>query len=307
MSRSQQQSIQSRALRLMQEIKEWATPENLRKEAGMLIWIVLGNLVYTTGIVLFVLPADLITGGATGIALAANAAFNVPVAIFVACFNGIMFFLGLTVMGWRFAATTVVSTVIYPFLLGLLQNLFTGVVLTDDRLLSAIFGGLLIGIGLALVLRMGASTGGMDIPPLVLNKLFGIPVATMMYVFDFLILLMQAMFSDTHGLLYGILLVMTYTITLDKLLAMGEQHAWLDIASHQAHEIAAVLKETFGSDMLDLYEHHNFQGEPTVGCVVTTRQAHRAAMIALDIDPEAIIVESRATRIRRRAISGAGK
>ena len=140
-----------------------------------------------------------------------------------------------------------------------------------------------------------------------LNKLFGIPVATMMYVFDFLILLMQAMFSDTHGLLYGILLVMTYTITLDKLLAMGEQHAWLDIASHQAHEIAAVLKETFGSDMLDLYEHHNFQGEPTVGCVVTTRQAHRAAMIALDIDPEAIIVESRATRIRRRAISGAGK
>ena len=160
MSRSQQQSIQSRALRLMQEIKEWATPENLRKEAGMLIWIVLGNLVYTTGIVLFVLPADLITGGATGIALAANAAFNVPVAIFVACFNGIMFFLGLTVMGWRFAATTVVSTVIYPFLLGLLQNLFTGVVLTDDRLLSAIFGGLLIGIGLALARQIAAGQGG---------------------------------------------------------------------------------------------------------------------------------------------------
>lgn len=80
----------------------------------------------------------------------------------------------------------------------------------------------MIGGGIGIVLRASASTGGMDIPPLVLNKKFGIPVSGSMNVMDTGILLLQMVFSDRESVLYGILLVLTYTTVLNKVLQMGQ-------------------------------------------------------------------------------------
>ncbi len=74
-----------------------------------------------------------------------------------------------------------------------------------------------------IVIRSGASTGGMDIPPLVLKRFFRIPVSVSMYAFDVCILLSQAVFRKAENILYGIVLVMIYTIVLDKMLLMGQQ------------------------------------------------------------------------------------
>ena len=70
------------------------------------------------------------------------------------------------------------------------------------------------------VIRCGASTGGMDIPPLVLNKKFGLPVSVMLYAFDFVILISQMLFTNKEEIVYGILLVLIYTVHLDKVLLM---------------------------------------------------------------------------------------
>ena len=122
--------------------------------------------------------------------------------------------LGALILGFDFALTTLISTFYYPIALGFFQNIPSLSTITDDRMLSSIFGGLFIGFSLGIVIRCGASTGGMDIPPLILNKKFGLPVSVMLYVFDFLILIGQALFCDKEAILYGILLVMTYTIVL---------------------------------------------------------------------------------------------
>ena len=70
----------------------------------------------------------------------------------------------------------------------------------------------MIGFGIGIVIRAGASTGGMDIPPLILKKKFGLPVSVMLYAFDVTILILQMLFSDKEEILYGILLVMIYTV-----------------------------------------------------------------------------------------------
>ena len=72
-------------------------------------------------------------------------------------------------MGRKFALTTVVSTFVYPIALGFFEKVFGDLVLTQDLFLCTIFSGLGIGGSLGIVIRAGASTGGMDIPPLVLN------------------------------------------------------------------------------------------------------------------------------------------
>ena len=88
--------------------------------------------------------------------------------------------------------------------------------------------------------------------PLILNKKFGLPVSVMLYVFDFLILIGQALFCDKEAILYGILLVMTYTIVLDKILVIGQAQTQVKIISQKSDEIneAITRKMDRGSTLL---------------------------------------------------------
>ena len=80
--------------------------------------IVLGNIMYAAAVVLFIVPNGLITGGTTGLALFVNHSIGIPISLFVSVFNVLMFLLGAWVLGKQFALTTVLSTIIYPVILG---------------------------------------------------------------------------------------------------------------------------------------------------------------------------------------------
>ena len=86
----------------------------------------------------------LITGGTTGIALTVNHYFGMDISLFVTIFNGVMFLTGLLVLGQKFAATTLISSFVYPFFLKIVQTMveITGV-LSQDSLLCTIFAALL--------------------------------------------------------------------------------------------------------------------------------------------------------------------
>ena len=158
--------------------------------------ILLGNTIYALAIVMFILPNNMITGGTTGLGIAIHHYFGLPIHSFVLLFNTLMFLLGAAVLGMKFALTTLVSTFYYPVILGVLEQMPALQNVTDDKMLSTICGGLMIGMGIGVVIRCGASTGGMDIPPLVLNKKFGLPVSVMLYAFDFVILISQMLFTN---------------------------------------------------------------------------------------------------------------
>ena len=110
-----------------------------------LVLIFAGNTLYALGVVMFILPGGMITGGTTGIALTVNHYFHVPISVFVFCFNLIMFIIGAVVLGKIFALTTLISTFYYPFILGILENVPALGNFTNDVALSTIFGGLMIG------------------------------------------------------------------------------------------------------------------------------------------------------------------
>ena len=145
--------------------------------------IIAGNALYALTVVLFLVPSGLITGGATGIALGVNRVLGLPVSGVLFAINISMLVLGWVVLGSRFALTTIASTILSPLFLALWERVFADFVLTDDLVLNTIFAGLGVGISLGITIRAGASTGGMDIPPLVLQKRFKVPVSVSMYVF----------------------------------------------------------------------------------------------------------------------------
>ena len=280
-------------------------PSKYTRKILTLLLVIFGNVLYALVVKLFLIPAGLVTGGTTGIALAIQHYTNLPISGFVLGFNVLMLVLGFFVLGKQFAFTTIVSTFVYPIALEGFNQLLGDVVLTNDIWLCTAFSGLGIGAALGIVIRAGASTGGMDIPPLVLNHFFRIPVSVSLYVFDFLILLLQAVYNPPEKLLYGIVLVLIYTIVLDKLMLMGTTKTEVRIVSKYHEEIRKAILSQIDRGVTLLSATGGYLGAPTelIFSVISNRELPRLEQLVHDIDPDSFMVVNRVSEVRGRGFS----
>lgn len=263
------------------------------------LFVVAGNFLYAAVVDLFILPSNMITGGATGIGLIIEHLTGLDFSVAVAAINGVLFFVGLGFLGKKFALTTLLSTFLYPLCLNLIKRFAGDFVLTTDPLLCAVFGGLIGGFAIALVISVDSSTGGMDIPPIILNKRFGISVSGAMNATDCVILLGQVFFADRNGVLYGILLVFIYTITLDKCLAFGENKVRLEIISDRSEDIKNAIMTDVDRGVTLLHGHTGYleREVDVLLCVVSPREVYRVERVIRKIDPNAFVVRTAASRV----------
>jgi uncharacterized membrane-anchored protein YitT (DUF2179 family) len=266
---------------------------------------VLGNFLYALAVKLFLLPSGLVTGGTTGIALTIEHLWGVPISGFVLVFNIMMLLIGWAILGRAFALTTIASSFLYPFFLEICNLIFGDLVLTDDLVLCTVFFGGCIGIALGIVIRSGASTGGMDIPPLVLRKLFGIPVSVSLYAFDFCILLLQLSFRPVENVLYGIVLALIYTTVIDKMLMLGQSRTELKIISTRSQEICdAILDQVDrGVTLLNGEGGYTHAESKIVLSVISNRELIKVEKLIHQIDPECFMIVSRVSEVRGRGFS----
>lgn len=267
--------------------------------------IVVGNAMYALTVVLFLMPSGLITGGATGIALAFNKVTGLPVSAVLFVVNVVMLLLGWWVLGSRFALNTMASTVLSPFFMALWERLLGDLVLTDDLVLNTVFAGFGIGISLGITIRAGASTGGMDIPPLVLNKWFHLPVSSTMMVFDFIILAAQAAFSPVRQSLYGVVMAIIYTVVLDKVLMLGTTRTEVKIISQHADDIREAIFTQLDRGVTVLHGEGGYSHEPeqVLLSIVSNRQLPKLEKLAHAIDPTCFMIVSHVTEVSGRGFS----
>ena len=267
--------------------------------------IVVGNAMYALTVVLFLMPSGLITGGATGIALAIGRLTGLPVSGLLLFINLAMLVWGWAVLGRAFALNTLASSVLSPAFLGLFEGLLAGRVLTEDIFLCTVFAGLGIGVALGLVIRSGASTGGLDIPPLVLNKWFKLPVSATMLAFDIMVLLMQAVFSPMPQVLYGIVMVLIHTVGMDKMLIMGASRTEVKIVSSQSDAICAAILAQLDRGVTILHGEGGYTREPSAVLlsIVSNRELPRLEKLAHSIDPTCFLIVSHVTEVSGRGFS----
>lgn len=279
------------------------------KDIKNIVGILLGNTIYALGVTMFILPNNLITGGTTGMAMLVNATTGFSITLFVSIFNITMFLLGWKVLGKKFAITTLISSFYYPFILGVLQEIFKNEIMSNDTLLCVILAGLMIGAAIGIVIRCGASTGGMDIPPLILNKKLGIPVSVSMYGFDFVILLGQMIIRDREMVFYGILLVLIYTIVLDKVLVIGKSQIQVKIVSAKHQEINEMVINVLDRGTTLIHSETGFKHNPypVVLTVVNNRELTQLNNYVYDIDPDAFMIINKVNEVRGKGFSSAKK
>lgn len=267
--------------------------------------IVCGNALYSLSVAAFLEPAGLITGGATGIALAVGRLTGLSVSGFLLFFNLAMLAWGWLVLGRAFAFNTLASSILSPIFLALWERLLAGRGLTDDIVLCTIFSGLGIGAALAIVIRAGASTGGMDIPPLVLQKWFHWPVSVTMMVFDVAIVLGQIPFSPLPQVLYGIVMILTHTIVMDKMLMMGESRTEVKLISERSEELCEAILSQLDRGVTILNGAGGYTHEPAAVLlsVVSNRELPKLERLVHDIDPACFLIVSRVTEVSGRGFS----
>lgn len=281
----------------------------MKKKVGKWIFtivgVLFGNALLAFGVAAFIVPQGMITGGATGLGIAINRFFGMDISLAVAICNVVLFIAGVLCLGKKFALTTIVSTVVYPMFLSMFTASEWIGNLTDNMILATAYAGMLIGASVGIVIRFGASTGGMDIPPLILNKKFGIPVAVSMYVTDFAVLMLQVFTASAEQVLYGILIVILSSIMLNYVCLAGQKKIQVMIISQKHEEILNVLLRELDLGVTLFHIETGYlqkQGKAVV-CVTNSRKLFSIQETVQNLDPKAFMSVTHINEVRGRGFT----
>ena len=271
----------------------------MKQSLKVLLTIILGNAMLAFSICAFVIPYDIMLGGSNGIALAIQHFIPVRLSVISACVNVSLFFLGLIFLGWKFAATSLASTIIYPLVLAVFEMLPLGTLFEENIVVCALFCGALCGAGIGLVVRAGGSTGGMDIPPCILNKYKGIPVGTSLMFFDVVVVLTQVVLKGTDGILLSLVVIVVMSFVVNKVVLSGEKKIQVMIISPAYQQIRKVILEQIncGVTMLDIETGYEGAAQKAILSVVFANKYPEIREAALKLDSHAFIVASEVTNV----------
>ena len=265
----------------------------MKQQLKRLPQILIGNILLAFAICAFDVPNGFMMGGSNGIALFLRNFIPLPLSVLNAILNVALFLVGLFCMGKAFAATSLLSTIIYPIIMAVFEQLPIGTLFAgEDPLLCAIFAALCAGLGIGIVVRAGGSTGGMDIPPIILNKYTGLPVGTWLMIFDSVIVVAQVCFNGLSGLLLSLLIILLISLVVNRTIITGEQKVQIIIISPAYEEIRQEIlrSQDSGATMLDIETGMTGESQKAVFSVVYAKKYPEIRDAALRIDPKAFIV-----------------
>ncbi|HAS79916.1 MAG TPA: hypothetical protein DCR90_03295 [Fusobacteriaceae bacterium] len=182
----------------------------------------LGLIIAAIGISLFIVPAKIVSGGVTGIATILFYTFNLSVGTSMLLINIPLFLVGVKTFGKEYGAKTLFGIIMLSFYIDLFIK-FVGIDNVIDFtkgsnfLLAPLFGGILLGIGLGLVLKFGGSTGGTDIIAQIVNKITKIPMGYCMMINDTIIIVSGIAFFGIEKGLYAIIAMFTTNVVINKI------------------------------------------------------------------------------------------
>lgn len=274
----------------------------MKQRLKMLLLIVLGNTMLAFSICAFILPNNLMLGGSSGIALTIQYFIPLRLSLISGLVNGLLFLVGWAFLGWQFAATSLTSTIIYPLIMAVFEELPLATLFTGDIVMSSLFGGILMGAGIGLVVKAGGSTGGMDIPPCILQKYKDIPVGTSLLFFDILILFMQIIFKGLDGILYSIFVIALTSITVNKTIVMGENKIEIMIISPNFEDIKKEILKTLDSGVTLFNIETGYEGiqQKAIYSIVPAKKYPDVKKAALKIDKKAFIVAANVMDVNGR-------
>lgn len=255
------------------------------------VLITLGALLVATGVTIFLVPNQVVTGGVTGISILLNTYLGTPVGLVVLLFNIPLFVIGFRRLGgFVFGVRTIYATTVMALLIDWLPLYLQPV--TADPLLYSLYGGLLDGIGLGLVLRARGTTGGSDIVARVIEQRFGIQPGRSLLTIDSLIFAAAFASYGPEKILYALLVAFISSRALDYTLAAGNGARQALIVTTRPSDITGALLRDLqrGVTILEGYGGYTGARRAVLLCVVARTEISALRTIVGRVDPQAFVV-----------------
>lgn len=252
--------------------------------------MVLGNAICAFSVTCFALPYNMVVSGVSGIGRIINILTGFSVSSAVAVLNIVLFIIGAAVLGKRFAATIALGTFAFPFFMGIFEQMTALHHLVNEPMLAAICAGVLDGVGLGLVMRLGGSTGGIDVPAMIMNRKLGWKLATVMSGMDIAIFLLQIPVTAAEGIILGILYALVYGVVMDRMIVLEQGGYQIMIWTEKIHEVnEELLMIGFGTSILRGVGGYLREDRDIILCAASNRNFNKVKRAVLSIDPGAFM------------------
>ena len=259
-----------------------------------------GSFIYSVGTHSFVAPANIAPGGASGLALMVNFVTGLPVGILTMAVNVPLLVLAWIYLSRGFAISTAVSCTICSIMLDVLvAPVFP--VYGGDRLLSSLFGGVIVGAGMALIFQSGSSTGGSDIFGYILQKKKPhLSIGRALIIVDGVVLAMSIfVFRNVESGLLGLISLYACTRVIDAILYGSDAGSMVTIVSQVPQAIAdrVILEMERSATIMEGKGAYSRQGTGVLLCTVRKSQFSRLKQIIRDTDPAAFVMVTETTEV----------
>ncbi len=263
--------------------------------------ILVGAFIMASGFVFFITPYRIVPGGVYGISIVMHHMLGTPVGLVALIFDIPLTLLGIRILGPRFGVKTVVGFFLTAGFVDLLTYLWGDLPLVeDDALLSSIFGGLLIGLGLGLIFKAKATSGGSDIVAMIISKYTRLPLGQLMIAVDSAIVLVGLIvFQDWKIPLYSLIVIFITGRVIDIVLQGISYDKTLFIISEKPYELRNKIINDLnrGGTFIQGKGMYNEKDRTIIYTVVNRREMAMLQDFVHQIDPGAFMTVINANEI----------
>ena len=269
------------------------------KTAIDFLYYIVGSFIYSFAITAFISANEISPGGFTGIATLVNFVAHIPTGVVLLLLNVPVIILGFVKLGGAFILKTSGATVILSVCLDISEKVFPR--FDTDSILASLFGGILMGLGLSLILLRGATTGGVDIIAKLINRKFRhISVGRIILALDAAVILLAAfVYKNIESALYSVVAMYASSRVMDTLLYGADKGKLIHIVTEKPDVICHAINERLRRGVTKVSATGGYTGESRTMLICTVRHHEAAAVhdIIREFDQSAFIIVSDAGEI----------
>ncbi len=266
----------------------------LRRRKTAMDWIkkylvlIIGSLIYSAGLEIFLVPNNIIDGGIVGISIMASYLTGIPFGVYMLVLNLPFLYLGYNQIGKTFAISTIISIIALSIFSEFLEPVPQ---ITQDYFLAAIFGGIIAGAGVGLVIRQGGSLDGTEITAIILDRKTSFSVGEVVMFFNLFILGAAGFVFGWDKAMYSLVTYFIISKMIDVVLKGLDESYAVMIVSDEYEEIADALMHRLGRGVTYLHGQGAYTGDDkqVLYCVVTRLEVVKLKEIALEKDETAFV------------------
>lgn len=271
----------------------------MKKYIKNLLWYIVGSIIYSVAVTAFISSNEISPGGLTGVATVVNYLSGIPTGITVFVLNIPILILGLIKLGGKFIFNTTLATAIVSAALTVSEEMLPKI--NVDKILAAVFGGCLLGLGISIIMRNGATTGGVDIIAKLINRRFRhLTIGKIMMLLDGAVIILAVIaYGNLESALYSVVSIFASSRVMDALLYGGDRGKVVYAVTSKPEEICETISSQLsrGVTVIDVKGGYTGKNRKMLMCSVRPFEVAALYSIIEHEDERAFIIVTDAGEI----------